>query len=365
MKKILVALAIALSSRAHAASILHLEGRAFFQNDRASEPAARGLEIPADTHLVLEKDSQILVQISESASLEIKGPARASLSEGLFWNLESGRFLVFSRGLSLHRFRILQDMVRPDNTSFEVEIPLAREYAQVLVMWGSVSLFGEELEAKRLYVLQNSQAHEGQISQDELIKRRQTYPFSQPLFKHLEEGEIPVSLRNQVSLSQLTGVNRFTEVGAGEAPSSSTFLGMRAEWIHKRYLNFPRRPQRLHFLRSPALRLGAGTTYFSSGNVSNEGSTQVFSAHALVGASWRGLAIDGLVGYAQPQTEDATNSSPLTYGVRALYEWDLSEVTASDLMLGLGYSYGVSKVTSYAVFQSVTQALNFAFILNF
>jgi hypothetical protein len=348
-----------------AASVEHLEGAGFLQDAGASTPLARGLEIPAEAHVILEKGSQTLIRISPGTSLEIHGPARATLSSGLFWNLEFGKFLVFTKDLSPHRFRILGEMLRPDETSFEIEIPLSRAFAQFLVAWGSLRLAGETLEPGLVYVIEKGRIQNGQISNEDALKRRQKYEFSESLFRRMDEEETALSLRNQIVFTQVSALNAFTREGSTDNSINSTAFGLRAEWIHKRYLSFPKRPQRIHFLRAPALRLGGGATYLSSAASDVQGASQILSAHAITGGSWRGLSIDALLAYYRPSTSGVSSVSPLQYGVRGLYEWDLKQYTANDMMFGLGYSYTVSKVESYAVFRTVTQALNLAFVFNF
>lgn len=348
-----------------AATVEHLEGPGFLQDAAASTPLARGLEIPAEAHVILEKGSQALIRISPGTSLEIHGPARATLSSGLFWNLEFGKYLVFTKDLSPHRFRVLGEMLRPDESSFEIEIPLSRAFAQFLVAWGSIRLAGERLEPGRVYVIEKGRIQGGGISAEDALKRRQAYGFSESFFRRMDEEESALSLRNQIVFTQVSALNSFTREGSTDNSINSTAFGMRAEWIHKRYFDFPKRPQRIHFLRAPALRLGGGATYLSSAASDVQGASQILSSHVIAGGSWRGLAIDALVTYYKPSTSGVSAVSPFQYGVRGLYEWDLKEFTANDMMFGLGYSYTVSKVESYAVFKTVTQALNLAFIFNF
>jgi len=363
MRFLLAALICIVSFEIRAAKVIHLQGRAFLQDSNGSSPLPRGLELPKETHLVLEKDSRTLIEISENTTFEIHGPARASLSSGLFWNLEEGRFLIFTRGLSLHRFRILGETIRPDSTSLEIEVPLHREYAQMLLLWGSTSFMGEDLESSRIYVFEKGRIHSGEISASDALKRRQLYEFSQSRFKQEDDPSSDFSLRNQLVLSQVSALNTYSEVGTTESPATSTSVGLRAELIHKRYFDFPRRPQRIHYLRAPALRLGGGFSYLSS-TAATFGARQSLLAHGVVGASWRGLAVDGVLSYLQPPAA-VTNVSPLKYGGRALYEWDLKEFAANDVMIGLGYGYTVSKTTATPVFKTVSHALEVSFIFNF
>ncbi len=348
-----------------AATVEHLDGPGFLQDAGASTPLARGLEVPAEAHVILEKGSQALIRISPGTTLEIHGPARATLSSGVFWNLEFGRYLVFTKGLSPHRFRILGEMLRPDETAFEIEIPLSRAFAQLLVAWSSVRLAGETLEPGRVYVIEKGRIQSGTITAEEALKRRQTYQFSESFFRRMDDEEHALSLRNQLVFTQVSALNAFTREGSTDKSINSTAFGLRAEWIHKRYLDFPKRPQRIHFLRSLAVRLGGGATYLSSAASDVQGASQILSSHIVAGGSWRGLSVDALVNYYKPSNSGVSAESPFAYGVRGLYEWDLKEFTANDMMFGLGYSYTVSKVESFAVFRTVTQALNLAFIFNF
>jgi len=365
MKFLLASLLVAMPAATHAAEVLHLQGRALMQTEEASLPLARGLQLPGETHLVLESGSQTLIRISDQTSLEIRGPARATLSSGLFWNLESGHFLLSTRGLSPHRFRILDVMLRPEDAAIEIEIPLSRSWAQILLMWGAEEIDGQDLELSRLYVLEGGRLQFGEIPSAQVLKRRQAYPFSEPFFRRIEDAENVISLRNQLAFSQVSALNSFTQDSSTEAASTSVSFGVRAEWIHKRYLDFPKRPQRIHFLRSPALRFGGGATYSSNGaNVAQE-ARQNFSGHALLGASWRGLALDTLLTYFRPSGAGVSSPTPFQYGVRALYEWDLKDFTANDMMFGLGYGYTVSKITSSASYTVASQSLNLSLIFNF
>lgn len=363
MKFLLAALIGLMAFEAHAAKVLHLQGRAFLQNAVASTPLARGLELPTETHLVLEKDSRTLIQISDDTTFEIHGPARASLSDGLFWNLEEGRFLIFTRGLSLHRFRILGEMIRPDTMALEIEVPQSREYAQIILMWGSASFMGEDLKSSRIYVVEKGRVHSGEILPADALKRRQAYDFSQSRFKQEDDSAVVYTARNQLVLAQVTSLNENSQVTDPENTASSTSVGLRAELIHKRYLDFPRRPQRIHFLRSPSLRLGAGLSYLSS-TLATFGAQQALQTHGLVGVSWRGLALDGVLTYLRPPV-GVIGISPFQYGARALYEWDLKDFTANDMMIGLGYGYTVSKTTVAPIFKTVSQSLDLSLIFNF
>ncbi|MEO5667401.1 MAG: hypothetical protein ABIR96_05015 [Bdellovibrionota bacterium] len=365
MKIVLAALMLTFSLGAQAAKVLHMEGRAFLQNASASTPLARGIEVPSESHLVLENGSKVLIQVSDRTSFEIQGPARASLSGGLFWNLESGRFLISTHGLSEQRFRVLDEMLRPEDASLEIEIPLSRDYAQMLLLWGSARVHGENLDPTRLYVLEKGTLQYGDIPAAQALKRRQSYAYSEAFFRSIEDEENAISLRNQIVFSQISAINTFSQEASTEDSHNSSSFGLRAELIHKRYFQMPKRPQRIHFLRAPALRIGGGFTYLSTTASVAQGASQIFSGMGLVGTSWRGLAIDTVISYFKPKGAGVSTVSPFQYGVRALYEWDLKEFTANDMMFGLGYGYSVSKVKTFATFRTVSQSLNLSFIFNF
>jgi hypothetical protein len=364
MKRILAALSFALLGSTHAAEIQHLQGRAFLQDDRASTPLARGLVLPAETHLVVEKGAQVLVKISDDSSLEIQGPAQATLSAERFWNFESGRFLVYARSLSPHRFRIFDETIRPDDASFEVEIPISRAYAQILLMRGSQEILGEDLEPHRLYVFEKGRVQSGEIKPEDVIKRRDSYVFSEALFRRLEEGKTVEALRNQLVFTQVSAMNLLTQSDDASNRLRSTSFGAGVEWVHKRYFNLPKRPQRIHFLRSPALRLGVGVLYSTTSSNEAVGEHLLFPLRAFVGTSWRGLLLDGLVQYSQ-LSGDGVTQSPLQYGFRAAYEWDLKDDTETDVMFALGYGYTVSNFDSWAKFAAVSHSVALSFIFNF
>jgi hypothetical protein len=340
---------------ANAAQVLHLEGRAFLQDSRASIPLARGSKLPRNAHLVV--DGHLQIEISANTFLEIRGPARASLKQGLFWSFESGRFLIFTRGLSPHRFRILNEILRPDEAALEVEIPFTRNYAQILSLWGSSRIRGESLESSKIYVLDAQRLQSGEIDKTAALRRRDSYTFSEVLFRQIDEKAAISSLRNQFLFSQLSHLNRMRPDDPALSTTSSIGLGVRTEWIHKRYFQLPRKPTRIHYLRAPAIRFGGGVSYASTGlaSLNAQQGRQHFGAHGVLGVSWLGLSLDGLV----------SPIAPIRFGVRALYEWDLKDFTANDMMFGLGYSYSVSKVGGEQPLTWAIHALNASLIFNF
>ncbi len=363
VRRWVLAAALGGASLSHAATVLHIEGRAFLQNALSSTQLARGTELPQRAHLVV--DGRVQFEIGPSTYLEIRGPARASLHSGVFWTFESGRFLVFTRGLSPHRFRVLNETFRPDEVALEVEIPTTRDYAQLLALWGSMSVQGQSLEPGQMFVLESGRVHTNAFAESEALKRREAYGFSEHLFRSLDEEESALSLRNQLVFAQMSSLNRVVADDNAFAPSNTLAFGVRVEWIHKRYFRFPRKPTRLHFLREPALRLGGGVHFSSLSPEVAGGGSQIFGAHGVLGLSWLGLALDAVAAYQKPPSDTTRELSPLHPSVRATYEWDLQEFTANDMMFALGYSYGLAPFASPTNVTWISHTLHASFHFNF
>jgi hypothetical protein len=337
------------SAQSFAQSITHLQGFAYALNETGNVSLARGQKLSNFEQLNIPAQSQIQIEWSESSTLEIIGPARMSYRNNIFY-LEQGRFLFFSLGRFPQRFNLFNENFRPSNTVFELEIPSHRTHAQILILDGDFYIQGETLSTQNLYMLENNRLQKGPLNPSFTEERKKDYKYSSLNFRKIEDRDSLFSLRNQIIVAQHSSL-----IQLGPQTTQQNFVqntlgfGFSVEWAHKRYLKLPKRPQRIHFLRAPAFILGTGVFYETNKIQASDFVTensQFLGAHLSAGFSWMGLALTANGAYVSGENTFYKMTSPYSYGVKARYEWDLLDFSATDILFSLGYGYSVSKLQS-------------------
>lgn len=366
------------TTSSEAGTLKHIRGKVMLLNDQGNFALAREQSLDNNAQVLMPADSQMQIAWDEDSFLEVKGPARFRLQDNRLV-VEFGRYLFFSRDSYPLRVRVFDEVFRPSSeAALELDIPITRSQAQFLLFAGSQSFLGFDLEPERLYLFENSKLQQGSLAPDFAKQRRSEFTFTTIHMNDLKEEEVHISYRNQIIISLQANLNRLAPASPSASFTQNTFgFGSLVEWNHKRYFNLPNHAKRIHYLGAPALRLGVGAN-FSSGQIKPTDAiaqnSQFLGAHFAAGTSWLGLSVEGVLNYLTENNDFVKTDTPYGYGIRVRHEWDLLEVTQSDILISLGYSYmshslktadSVSPQPSTNPFKLVRHGIDLSFHLNF
>lgn len=361
-----------------AAVLQHLRGKVHLLTETGNKVLARGEVLQRSHQIVMPVDSQLQIAWDTNSFMEVRGPARFRWIDNRLI-LEFGRYLFFSADSYPMRVQVLEEDFRPSsNAALEIDIPITRSQAQFLLFAGRANIAGLDLETHRLYLLDKQKIQAGNRSPEFSQERRALYTYTQSLLEDLDREKSHKSYRNQFIVSFQAHLLRFSDADKDSSFVQNTSgFGPIVEWNHKRYLNIISYPKRIQYLRAPAFRVGLGANFFTTQirpTKSVTKNSQFLGAHAASGFSWLGLSIEGVLNYQTGRNDFVNLASPLAHGFRTRYEWDLLEITQSDILISLGYSQLISKLkaseqlspapTSIS-FQAVRHGIELSFHMNF
>ncbi len=364
-----ILLSLALSSASvRAAIVLQVSGQVISERSLGSIPVARGENSESFRNLNLPQGSRVQLQFKSESLIEAKGPATFDFSKNTA-TLRYGEFLLVNVDGDEDIF-FAGNEISPNDATVYVRLPMSQEFAEVYVLNGSAKIGGAKLLPGTLYLLSDGQVQKNPVGLDSIQSRIEEFEFSKPYLRSHDKSELRTSMRYQLSVGQSIGINKFrTESGAEVVQDHTITYGFQSELIHKRYFDMPSSPERRHFLKSPAFRLGAGLALDSakSNLIGNDVGMRYINARALVGLSWLGLSIDAVGNYLLASYRTFGFKTPYGYGVRAQYEFDLFDVTKANLLVALGYSYHIHKMehSSLGLYQRDTHAIHMALAFVF
>jgi len=330
---------------AHAAKVLQLQGRAISTRDKGSVPLARGEESDSFRSVQLSQSSRVQIQTEDDAYIEALGPAVFDVHDEDF-TLRYGEYLIVD-GDGGEDLIVAGSELSPSDAVFYLRVPMSQEFAEVFLIRGSLKVSGQELEKETLYLLSQGQLQKNPVGKQNLYSRIDQFAYSRPYLREKAKDEELITYRKQLVIGQDIGIHKYRpESNVSVTTDHTLAFGFQGEFIYKRYLDFPTIPQRHHYLRAPALRLGTGVEFESAkSNISGTEATLRYSRlRAFVGLSWLGFSVDATGGYLLFNYRALKYTQPYGYGVRAQYEFDLLELTKSNLLFIAGYSYRINKM---------------------
>lgn len=331
------------SQDAGAMSVLQLNGQVSALDYTGSRYLSRGENIGPATRLSIAKGSGLQIQFEDDSSLEIRGPAVLEVSEEWHLILYSGSFLFVAYD-DEHRVFLDSQRIYFDDATAHVFSPLKQEYAEISVIRGETEFKGQKLSPQSSSLAYENVVQKSPLSQAKRIEIMDAHPFSQNYFEQYTAQQDTVSFRHVVDLNNNIALEKLTFDNRDGQSNFSYSLSL--DYIYKRYLDFPLRPTRMHFLRAPALRMGGGFELeFAGINLGSQAMYQTYQSRAILGLSWLGMSFDTVLKYFHGSTSNSDisvgASQPLSYGFRAQFERDLLEATTANLLFNIGYSYNI------------------------
>ena len=185
--------------------------------------------------------------------------------------------------------------------------------------------------AKETWIAQNDPADISLLEQRHQ-NNRHLYALSDPLPKDPDPNEFDI--RNFMEFGPQLGVLKLSPASGSTFVQNLGGAGILTRLGTHLYLGkFPRAPQRIHFLKAPAVRFGVESSLLLSKMLPIEGlrlGQNIIGVRTFFGFAWRELALDFLVGYQKNLGESPSAKfimvSPLSLGGDLSIRFDMKEI---------------------------------------
>jgi hypothetical protein len=342
----LIALAFAclapIAGRAAAIQVANLRDPVVLQDDTGSLRPGRGTNVGFPLVVTVGRGGFVVLEGDDGSLLSVLGPALFRLEEG-FVELEYGSYFLkgLLPGASSHR--VLGRRFGDAGEETYVVIGPSRENAQIWTSFESLDIDDETLDPGEVGMIALRRIEKAAAPKEDVQALRQRHAIATSVPSRSEDERTrPPVLRDTLDFGAQTGFNMLSPRASSTLESGGTAFGVLAEYVHRRYFRLPQRAARLHFIRAPNLRLGAGASLDWTRiqpQPNYQPFTRISNLYGLIGLSWLGLSADFLAGSRAATSDHLKLVSPYNWGVRASYVFDLLPWTLADIELRVGALY--------------------------